>query len=150
VSQPADSQQAPLGAECNGLRSAWETLPRTSGGLGLHELATATPARDRFWEHAKNALGIARLLVHEARPAPLVDTACHAAIEAAGRAALEQAGMRFDGDTERSLTRLAAPRDLLAAVGAGNAQERLAACERVVAWVAAYLRAEAPERSWGY
>ena len=54
--------------------------------------------RDRLWEHSRNALGIARLLVHEGRPEPLVDTACRTAVEAAGRAALEQAGMRFDGD----------------------------------------------------
>ncbi len=106
--------------------------------------------RDRLWEHSRNALGIARLLVREGRPEPLVDTACHTAVEAAGRAALEQAGMRFDGDADRALRRLAAPRELLQALSGGSTAERLAACERVIAWIAAYLRSEAPERSWGY
>ena len=106
--------------------------------------------RDRLWEHSRNALGIARLLVHEGRPVPLVDTACRTAVEAAGRAALEQAGMCFDGDVDRALGRLAAPRELLQALGSGSAAERLLACERVIAWIAAYLRSEAPERPWGY
>jgi hypothetical protein len=108
------------------------------------------PARDHYWDHARNALGIARLLVQDRRPEPLVDTACRAAVDSASRAALEQAGMRFDGDAERALARLAAPRDLVSAVAVGSAMQRLEACERVVAWVAAYLRSEAPERSWGY
>ena len=106
--------------------------------------------RDRLWEHSRNALGIARLLVREARPAPLVDTACRTAVEAAARAGLEQAGMRFDGDVDRALSRLAAPRELLQALGGGSAAERLLACERVIAWIAAYLRSQAPERPWGY
>lgn len=106
--------------------------------------------RDRLWEHSRNALGIARLLLHEGRPEALVDTACRTAVEAAGRAALEQADMRFDGDADRALRRLAAPRELLQALGDGSAVERLAACERVIAWIADYLRSEAPERTWGY
>ena len=81
---------------------------------------------------------------------PLVDTACRTAVEAAGRAALEQAGMCFDGDVDRALSRLAAPRELLQALGGGSPAERLLACERVIAWIAAYLRSEAPERPWGY
>ena len=106
--------------------------------------------RDRLWEHSRNALRIARLLVHEGRPVPLVDTACRTAVEAAARAALEQAGMRFDGDANRALARLAAPRPFLQAVREGSAAERLAASEQVVAWIADYLRSEAPERTWGY
>jgi hypothetical protein len=132
------------------LRPSQEALPRRIEGLGSAGAAPIGLARDQFWDHAKNALGIARLLVHEGRPESLVDTACRAAIDSASRAALEQAGMRFDGDTERALSRLAAPRDLLLAVGVGTPAERLEACERVVAWVAGYLRSEAPERSWGY
>ena len=106
--------------------------------------------RDRLWEHSRNALGIARLLAQEGRPEPLVGTACRTAVEAAAQAALEQAGMRFDGDVDRALARLAAPRELLQALGHGSSAERVAACERVIAWLAAYLRSEAPDRTWGY
>jgi len=106
--------------------------------------------RDRLWGHSRNALGIARLLVQEGRPAPLVDTACCTAVDAAARAALEQAGMSFDGDVDRALGRLAAPRELLRQLGSGSPAEHVAACERVIAWIADYLRSEAPERTWGY
>ncbi len=107
-------------------------------------------ARDVLWDHCRNSLGTARLLVHEGRPEPLLATACHMAVEAACRAALEQASLRYDGDVGWGLARLAAPRDLLAPVGGLTGGARLAAAERVVAWLAAYLRHEAPERSWGY
>jgi hypothetical protein len=114
-------------------------------------LPVLAPAqRDVLWDHSRNSLGIARLLVHEGRPEPLVATACHTAVEAACRAALEQAGLRYDGDVAWGLVRLAAPRDL-AEPGAGlSGAARLQATERIVAWLAAYLRHEAPERSWGY
>ncbi len=146
----AKTEQAPLGADGSGLRPGGATLPRSIGGLGSREAVPAAPVRDQYWDHARNALGIARLLVQDRRPEALIDTACRAAIDSASRAALEQAGMRFEGDAERALARLAAPRDLLSAVSSGTPANRLESCERVIAWVAAYLRSEAPERSWGY
>jgi hypothetical protein len=110
----------------------------------------ALPVRDRAWGHCRNALGIARLLVHEGRPAELVDTACQMALEAACRAALDRTGLRYDGDVERSLQLLAAPHDLLVGLEVGPPAARLAACERGVGFLANYLRSEAPERSWRF
>ena len=80
------------------------------------EVVAAAPAAagDRAWAHSRNALGIARLLVHEGRSPELVGTACRMALEAACRAASERTGRPFDGDVERSLGRLSAPVDLLA------------------------------------
>ncbi len=104
--------------------------------------------RDRVWEHCRNALGIARLLVHEGRPTALVHTACHMAVESACRAALDLAEFEYDGDLVRSLDRLSAPPDLLAGLEDGPAAQRLAVCERAVGFLAGYLRSEAPERSW--
>ena len=123
-----------------------------------HELtgARSLPAfaadsqRDALWEHCRNNLGIARLLLHEGRPGPFVATACRMAVESACRAALAQAGLPFDGNAERGFARLAAPRGL----GDETRPESAAACldraEAVVAWTARYLRHEAPEHSWGY
>jgi hypothetical protein len=108
-----------------------------------------TSQRDPLWEHSRNSLGIARLLVHERRPESLVAAACQSAIESACRAALVQAGLRFDGDVERALTELSVPPDLRLPPGVSS-PERLAGAERVISWLAAYLRAEAPGRSWGY
>ncbi len=139
-SAPADTEQPSFGVAQNGLRSARDGFPR----------ATAASPRDANWDHARNALGIARLLVHDGRPESLVETACRTAVEAASRAALEQAGMRFDGDSESALIRLAAPRELLDGARVSGARQRLESSERIVAWVAAYLRSESPERSWGY
>jgi hypothetical protein len=46
---------------------------------------------------------------------------------------------------------LAAPRDLWSGAGADTpGAELLAEAERTVGWIAAYLRGEAPERSWGF
>ena len=118
------------------------TLPQPS--------TSAPTARDLLWEHCRNNLGITRLLVHEGRPEPLVATACLMAVETACRAALEHAGFSFDGDVERALDRLSAPWDLRSGLTGGTGRQRLAAAEQVVAWVASYLRSEAPERSWGY
>lgn len=115
----------------------------------LPPIAAPLTERDRLWDHCKNALGIARLLVREGRPTPLVDTACHMAVEAACRTALEQAGLPFEGDPARALGYLSAPADLWAAE-CGAPDERLVGAERLVAWIAGYLRAEAPERPWGY
>jgi hypothetical protein len=106
--------------------------------------------RDLLWEHCRNNLGIARLLLHEGRPEELVNTACRMAVETACRTALEQAGLRFDGDLESSLRRLAAPSDMWELQEAGRAARRLAAAERAVAWIAAFLRTEAPDRTWGF
>lgn len=108
------------------------------------------PPRDRAWGHCRNALGIARLLVHEGRPVELVGTACQMAVEAACRAALHHTGLRYDGDVERSLQLLAAPHDLLAGFDEGAPAARLAACERALGFLADYLRSEAPERSWRF
>ena len=106
--------------------------------------------RDRMWEHCRNALGIARLLVSEGRPTALVDTACRMAVESACRAALDLAGFEYDGDLARGLDRLSAPHALLAGLGEGPAAGRLAACEHAVGFLAGYLRSEAPEHSWSF
>ena len=45
--------------------------------------------RDMLWDHCRNNLGIARLLVHEGRPESLVATACWMAVESACRAVLD-------------------------------------------------------------
>ena len=60
--------------------------------LESRALGTPTPrmdseaARDVLWDHCRNNLGIARLLVHEGRPETLVATACLMAVESACRA----------------------------------------------------------------
>ena len=116
-----------------------------------HALVTeAVVARDHLWEHARNSLGIARLLVFEGRPETLAATACWTAVECACRAALEHSGLPFDGDLGRALEYLSAPAELLAALESRRGAERLAAAETAVAWIARYLRAESPERSWGF
>ncbi len=110
----------------------------------------AALGRDSLWQHARNSLSIARLLLQDGRPSALVDTACGTAVEAACRAALCQAGLFYDGDMQRALARLAAPRGLWEpdVIEAGHAT--LAAAEHALAWIAGYLRSEAPERSWGF
>jgi hypothetical protein len=111
-------------------------------------LARAASAdRHALWEHCRNSLGIARLLVQEGRAIELVDTACFLAVDSACRAALfsERA---YDGDPGRALRRLAAPRGLWPLEG--TAQDRLRGAEAAVGWLAAYLRGEAPEHRWGY
>jgi hypothetical protein len=107
-------------------------------------------AADREWVHSRNALGIARLLVHEGRPEELVGTACRMSVEAACRVALEHAGFPYDGDLERSLWRLSAPKDLLQGLNDGPPATRLAACERALGFLSAYLRSESPGRSWAF
>jgi len=107
----------------------------------------AAVLRDALWEHCRNGLGIARLLSREERPEAFVASACHLAVESACRAALAHAGLGYDGDVERALRGLAAPGDLWPPEVAAD---RLGAAERVVAWLADYLRGQAPERSWGY
>jgi len=104
--------------------------------------------QDTLWEHCRNNLGIARLLVHEGRPEPLVATACRMAVETGCRAALEQSGLAWDGDLEASLHRLRLKPEPLDSDGHGMA--RLAAAEKTVGHLAAYLRTVAPTRSWGF
>jgi hypothetical protein len=120
-----------------------------TGPRSLPVLAPPSP-RDALWEHCRNNLGIARLLLHEGRPGPLVATACQMAVESACRAALAQAGLPFDGSVERGFARLAAPRGLGDETRRDSAAACLDAAEVVVAWTAHYLRREAPEHSWGY
>ncbi len=110
----------------------------------------AVAAADREWIHSRNALGIARLLVHEGRPAELVGTACRMSVEAACRVALERASFPYDGDLERGLRRLSAPVDLIAGLDDGQPAARLAACERALGFLSGYLRSESPERSWTF
>jgi hypothetical protein len=107
-------------------------------------------ARDSLWEHCRNHLAIARLLAQEGRPEPFLATACHGAVENACRAALEHSGAPFDGDLASALDHLSAPPELLARIERSHGSERLTAAESAVAWVARYLRAEAPERGWGF
>ena len=117
--------------------------------LVSHAAATSS-AGPPFWDHCRNNLGIARLLVHEGRPEALVATACWMAVESACRAALEQARLPYDGDLEASLQQLAAPPDIWELQQAGLPARRLAGAERAVAWMASYLKRVAPDRTWGY
>lgn len=100
------------------------------------------------WDHCRNSLGIARLLVHEGRPLALVATACRMALENGCRAALEQAGVPFEGDLETSLRRLSLKGVRVEAAGTTGIQN-LAATERALFQIATYLRSIAPGRSWG-
>jgi hypothetical protein len=106
---------------------------------------------EALWQHSRNSVGIARLLLHEQRPVGLLDTACRAAMEYACRAALQAAGQDFPGDVARSLERLAAPPDVLGRTSDPcEGLARLAAAERVVAWASAQLRRMHPDRAWRY
>jgi hypothetical protein len=109
--------------------------------------ALTTPSADRqaLWEHCRNSLGIARLLVREDRPSALVHTACHLAVEMACRAALTVA----DEPAVVLDAQAVLPMDLRLEEGLASG-EHLAAAERAVGWVADYLRSSAPERSWGF
>ena len=120
----------------------WPPLGRAKpgGARAPHEAQ-----RLALWEHCRNSLGIARLLVREDRPSPLVNTACHLAVEMACRAALTLAG----GPAEVSDAQALLPMDLRLQEALASDQ-RLAAAERAVGWVADYLRSSAPERSWGF
>jgi hypothetical protein len=106
--------------------------------------------RDALWEHCRNNLGIARLLVQEQRPEPFVSTACRMAVESACRAALAHAEFEFDGDVDRALSRLSVPEELWPALDSGTGSQKLAAAEKVVAWLSSSLRRDAPERAWGF
>lgn len=120
--------------------------------MSLASFPPVLPAlgRDSLWQHARNSLSIARLLLQDGRPEALIDTACGTAVEAACRAALAQAGLFYDGDVSRALARLAAPRDLWEPEQIRPGAPTLAAAEHAFAWIAGYLRSEAPEHSWGF
>jgi hypothetical protein len=107
--------------------------------------------RDRLWSECRNSLGIARLLVHEARPPALAATACRLAVENACRAALEHLGLPYDGDLERALHDLKVDAEWLESTGGDVAErELLLATERTVGSIAAFLRDAEPARSWGF
>lgn len=106
--------------------------------------------RDDCWQHCRNNLGIARLLVQERRPESLVATACRMAVETACRAALEHEGQGWDGDLEAFFDRLGGHGEGLELGSGLRGPLRLAAAERAVARVAAHLRQLAPERNWGF
>lgn len=103
-----------------------------------------------LWEHARNCLGIARLLVQEGRPDAFAATASRAALEYACRAALSQAGTDYDGDLERAFRWLSLPEDLRSGAESSQGPGRIQAVERTLAWLASYLRSEAPDRAWGF
>lgn len=109
-----------------------------------------SPSRDLRWEHCRDTLGIARLLAHEGRPERLVSAACLTAVESACRAALEHLGVEYDGNLRRALGVLQAPPGLLAGLEDGPGRDRLAATERAVAWLSAFLKERVPDRSWGF
>jgi hypothetical protein len=102
--------------------------------------------RQALWDHCRNSLGIARLLLREGRPPALVSTACHMAVEMACRAALTLGGE----PAQVAEAQVVLPADLRLRETLVAGAERLAAAERAVAWVADYLRSAAPERSWGF
>jgi hypothetical protein len=121
-----------------------------TGGPRAEFVRTIDP--EALWQHSRNSVGIARLLLHERRPVGLLDTACRAAMEYACRAALHATGRSFSGDVARSLECLAAPQDLVGEVAElrEDAQAHLAATERVLAWAADQLRRACPGRPWHY
>ena len=100
------------------------------------------------WEECRNSLGIARLLVSERRPEPLVATACRMAVESACRTALERAGMTWSGDVDSALDRLRIHR--VAVDEAPTPRSMLLAAEETVALIAAWLRRQEPSRTWGF
>ena len=107
--------------------------------------------RDRLWSDCRNSLGIARLLVSEARPPALAATACRLAVESACRAALEHLGLPYDGDLARALHDLQVDAEWAAST-AGSIEDRelLLAAERTVGSIASFLRDAEPARSWGF
>ncbi len=117
---------------------------------GRPDASAATSPRDAHWEHCRNGLAIARLLVHERRPLTFVETACLTAVEMACRSGLEQTRTTYDGNLERALLSLAVPADMAVWPAVASPTEALAHAERVVGWLAGRLRAEVPERAWGY
>lgn len=117
----------------------------------LFAAAVTSELRDRLWTDCRNSLGIARLLVSEARPAGLAATACRLAVESACRAALEHLGLPYDGDLDRALQELKVDAEWCASAGSGAAgRSLLLAAERTVGSIAAFLRDAEPARTWGF
>ena len=107
--------------------------------------------RDRLWSDCRNSLGIARLLVHEARPRALAATACRLAVESACRAALAHLGLPYHGDLHRALHDLKVDAEWAACAAVPvDDRELLLAAERTVGSIAAFLRDAEPARSWGF
>jgi hypothetical protein len=100
------------------------------------------------WEECRNNLGIARLLVSERRPEPMVATACRMAVETACQAALEYAGLPWSGDVDAALDRLRIHR--VVADQTPTPRSLLLAAEETVALIAAWLRRQEPSRTWGF
>jgi hypothetical protein len=100
------------------------------------------------WEECRNSLGIARLLVSERRPEPLVATACRMAVESACRTALQQAGLPWSGDVDFALDRLRIHR--VSVHEEPTPRSLLLAAEETVALIAAWLRGQEPNRTWGF
>ena len=106
---------------------------------------------EALWRHCQNSVGIARLLLHDGRPLGLVATACRSAVEYACRAALLVSDRPFPGDFAQALESLPAPGESAwEALDAEGCAVRLAATERVLAWVSAHMRRTVPNRPWGY
>lgn len=121
--------------------------------LSIQDGHASGPGPGVLWQHCQNSFGIARLLLHDRRPADLLDTACHTALEYACRAALEVAGRPpFVGDVTQALSSLAAPEDLVSGTAeeGEDPQARLAATERRLAWLSEEMRRRMPERHWRY
>jgi len=117
----------------------------------LVAVAAASSRRDQLWADCRNSLGIARLLVHEARPPALAATACRLAVENACRAVLEHLGLPYDGDLDRALHDLKVDAEWSASTAAEEADRSLLlAAERTVGSIAAFLREAEPARSWGF
>jgi hypothetical protein len=108
----------------------------------------APGATSERWEVCRNNLGIARLLVSERRPEPLVATACRMAVESACQTALEHAGLPWSGNVDSALDRLRVHRVPLD--DAPTPRSLLLAAEETVALIAAWLRRQEPGRSWGF
>ncbi|HET9317895.1 MAG TPA: hypothetical protein VFQ51_20040 [Vicinamibacteria bacterium] len=108
----------------------------------------ATSVQADRWEECRNNRGIARLLVSERRPEPLVATACRMAVESACRTALQHAGLPWSGDVDAALDRLRIHR--VSMEEAPTPRSLLLAAEETVALIAAWLRRQEPNRTWGF
>jgi hypothetical protein len=112
--------------------------------------AVVPGASSDLWEECRNNLGIARLLVNERRPEPMVATACRMAVETACRAALEQEGLSWSGDVDAALDRLRIHRGAPEAQEIATPRSLLLRAEETVALIAAWLRRHEPARTWGF
>ena len=121
--------------------------------MSLASFPPVLPAlgRDSLWQHARNSLSIARLLLQDGRP----ERSHRHRLRHRGRSRMPR-GARPGWPLLRrrrvSAPWLAWPRR--ASSGSptrlGPGPPTLAAAEHALAWIAGYLRSEAPERSWGF